>query len=256
METKQIFEDILSHLDSTDIIDKTYFNAEKARFKELMIQPSDVSNAIIAKSIISDLISTYYDERRQVDGKAKTGVHRSNMIAYNVAIASLIMICKDLEIYLPKYFIEDLKDRGEMFFTSLMESKTPQERKREKLDQEDGKPKPKRKKGGRQKQKFEDCIKSTVKDKAGLMAKLKELIGDKTAKDACPYIWAAMKAQVIDQPTQIQIKRLCPSVTKTAYMKQMEKTENKLQDTAVLHLVKDFKIFNEKLQINNFYRPK
>jgi hypothetical protein len=250
MEEKQIFEDVASH--AADKIDdyNAYCKKETARFVNLMNALPDGKDAINAMNIIDGLISDYYSERGQVNPKARTDAHRSNMIAYQEAVMRLIMICKDYNIKIPDYFIADLKNRGDKTFTELMECKTPLEQERDKSkevnarneqDQDKAKdPKPKRKKGGRQRQKFEDCIETTVKDKAGLRAKLKELIGDKTALNACPYIWAAMRAKVIREPTPTEIKRLCPSVTRDPYTKQIKQTEWKIKSDEVARLMHHF----------------
>jgi hypothetical protein len=82
---------------------------------------------------------------------------------------------------------------------------------------------------------FDDCI--IVANKKGLKAKLKELIGNKTAKDACPFIKAAIKARVITKPSARQIEELCPSVKRTPYDRQMGKND---AGDAINRLVKHF----------------
>jgi hypothetical protein len=254
MEAKEIFEDLTSHLGDKMDDYNAYCKKEIARFVDLMNTLPKGKDAINAMNIIGGLISDYYSERRQVNPKAKTDAHRSNMIAYEEATAALIMVCKSYDVELPDYFIADLKNRGDKTFTELIEDKTPLEQERDKSkevkthnDQDKAKdPKAKRKKGGRQKQKFEDCIKSMVKDKTGLITRIKELIGDKTALDACPYIWAAMRAKVIDKPTVAMITRLCPSITRTACTEQMKKTDKEINSDKVIHLVHHFMEFQPK----------
>jgi hypothetical protein len=232
METKQIFEDLSSHLDDEDIIERDYFNTEIARFKNLMIQHTDVSNEIIAEDLIGSLINFYYHLDEQIKENKELGsIYKPAKNAYDLAASDLIMICKSLNIELTKSFIADMKNRGDYIFTSLMESCTP-------LEQERGKVNKSKKMGspGRpRKANFDDCI--IVANKKGLKAKLKELIGNKTAKDACPFIKAAIKARVITKPSARQIEELCPSVKRTPYDRQMGKND---AGDAINRLVKHF----------------